>query len=591
MTTASHQGRGVNRAEGPGLRGPIGPPARVGSAGVDSRTMADRRDPKDVLLEAGLTLAAELSLPVVLQRIVDLAAEVTDARYVALGVIGQSGALVDFITTGISAKQRRAIGALPRGRGLLGLLIREPRIVRIEDIRRHAESVGFPPNHPPMRSFLGAPVQAMGRIYGNIYMTEKRDAREFSLEDERSVHVLATQAGVAIANASLYQESLRREQWLEALREITGSILEGAEANSLLMSIAEHARKLAEADAATILTTTSRAGRLEVVAAVGAYAKQVQGQSVPAKKSISGEVIETGKVFHTDDASTHGHAYQPIIRLGNVGPAIFVPLRVRGRATGTLMVANLKGGRPFDDGTIRLTETFADQASVAIEYGRAQADLQRLGLMEERERIAKELHDGIIQSLFAVGMGLQSTALTAAAPQTAARIDGAVEKLDGVIGDLRNYIFGLRPGILADRQLDQALRVLGQEVQGSSQVRVEVEVDPALAANLSPRSHEIVQLTREGLSNVARHAQARHAVVRLTRKSRIAVLTIEDDGIGFDVRGASAGNGLRNMRERAKAMGAALRITSKAGKGTKLHLTFPATNASGSSGASSLVRP
>jgi signal transduction histidine kinase len=550
--------------------------------------MGDRRDRKDVLLEAGLTLAAELSLPMVLQRIVDLAAEVTDARYVALGVIGDDGELVDFITTGISAKQRQAVGALPRGRGLLGLLISEPRIVRIDDISKHPASVGFPPNHPPMRTFLGTPVQAMGRIYGNIYLTEKRGAGEFSPEDERSVLILATQAGVAIANASLYQESLRRERWLEALRDITGAILEGADANSLLMSIAEHARALAGADAASILTTTSSPGLLEVAAAVGAHAQEVRGQSVPATKSMSGEVIETGKVLHTDDASTHAHAYQPIIRLGNVGPAIFVPLRVRGKATGTLMVANLQGGRPFDAGTVRLTETFADQASVAIEYGRAQADLQRLGLMDERERIAKELHDGIIQSLFAVGMGLQSTAMTAAAPQTAARIERAVEELDRVIRDLRNYIFGLRPGILADRQLDQALRVLGEEFHASSKVPVEVEVEAALAANLSSRSHEIVQLTREALSNVARHAQSSHAVVRLTRKGRAAVLTIEDDGVGFDVTMRSAGNGLRNMHERAKAMGATLRVTSKAGKGARLAVTFPAVTLGG---AGALMRP
>jgi signal transduction histidine kinase len=553
--------------------------------------MIERRVRKDALLEAGLALASELSLPMVLQRIVDLAAEVTDARYGALGVIGDGYELVDFITTGLSAKQRKAIGALPRGRGLLGLLIREPRIVRIRDIGSHLESVGFPPSHPLMRSFLGAPVQAMGRVYGNIYLADKRGAGEFSLDDERSLQILATQAGVAIANASLYQESRRRERWLEALREISADILDGGDAKSQMTSIAEHARDLASADAATIVTTTSTPGQLEVAAAVGAYALEVQGQPVPAAKSISGEVIATGKVLHTDDASTHGHAYQPIIRLGHVGPAIFVPLRVRGRATGTLMVANLKGGRRFDEGTIRLTETFADQASVAIEYGRAQEDLQRLGLMEERERIAKELHDGIIQSLFAVGMGLQSTALMAGAPQTTARIESAVEELDRVIRDLRNYIFGLRPGILADRQLDQALRVLGEEVQASAQVRIEVEVDAALAANLSSRSHEIVQLTREALSNVARHAHASHTVVRLTHKGRAAVLTIEDDGVGFDVRADSAGNGLRNMQERAKAMGATLLITSKAGKGARLQVTFPAATLGGPGTTSALVRP
>jgi signal transduction histidine kinase len=537
--------------------------------------MTGRRDRKDALLEAGLTLASELSLPMVLQRIVDVAAQVTDARYGALGVIGPGDELVDFITTGMSADQRRAIGALPRGRGVLGLLIHEPRAVRLREISKHSASVGFPPNHPPMHSFLGAPVQALGKVYGNIYLAEKRGGRGFTLEDERSLQVLATQAGVAVANASMYQEAVRRERWLEALRQITGDILEGAEPDSLLTSIAEHARELAGADAASILTTTSSPGDLEVVAAVGAHAQRVRGQSVPSAESISGEVIESGRPINTDDAAKHSRGYQPILQLGDVGPAIFVPLRVRGRATGTLMVANIRGRRPFDEGTIRLVETFADQASVAIEYARAQADVRRLGLMEERERIAKELHDGIIQSLFAVGMGLQGTALLAGSPDTANRIEGAVEALDRVIRDLRNYIFGLRPGILADRHLDQALRELGDDFQRSSAAQVEVDIDGELAATVASRAHQVVQLTREALSNVARHAQAQHAIVRFARNGAIAVLTIWDDGVGFDSTTDSTGNGLRNMRERADAMGGKLRVSSKAGKGTKLRFTFP----------------
>jgi signal transduction histidine kinase len=537
--------------------------------------MAKRRDPKDALLEAGLTLASELSLPMVLQRIVDLAAEVTDARYGALGVLGPNDELVDFITTGISAKERRAIGALPRGRGVLGLLVREPRLVRVNDIGSHPSSVGFPANHPQMHSFLGVPVLALGHVYGNIYLAEKRGAREFGPDDERSLQVLATQAGVAIANASLYQKTLQRERWLEAQHEITTDILEGADAGAILTSVAEHARDLAGAEAATILTTTSTQGQLVVAAAVGAYADQVIGQPVPAAKSISGAVMETGQPLHTDDAASHGRGYQPIIRLGHVGPAIFVPLRVGGRATGTLMVANTKGGSRFDQSTISLVETFAAQASVAIGYGRAQADVRRLELMDERERIAKDLHDGIIQSLFAVGMGLQGTALMAGSPETAARIDSAVGELDRVIRDLRNYIFGLRPGILADRQLDQALRELGEDIQKRSSFRVEVEVDAELAALVSSRSHQIVQVTREALTNVARHAQAKQSVVRLARTGQTAVLTIEDDGIGFDVRRDKAGNGLRNMRDRATAMGGSLRISSKAGKGTNLRFAFP----------------
>jgi signal transduction histidine kinase len=537
--------------------------------------MTDRRDRKDVLLLAGLTLASELSLPIVLQRIVDLAAEVTDARYGALGVIGEGDELVEFVTAGISAKQRRDIGALPRGKGVLGLLIHEPRPVRIANIADHPRSVGFPPNHPPMHSFLGAPVQAMGRVFGNIYLAEKRGAEKFSLEDEQSLVVLATQAGVAIANAWLYEEMRTRERWLDALHDITSAILSGAAADSLLDDIAEHARNLAVAEVATIMTLGSAPGQLVVAAAVGAHASELRGQPVSASESISGEVMRTGKPLLLDDVSADPRAYQPVVQLGRHGPALFVPLRVREGATGTLMVANLKGGRRFDKRTVQLVESFADQASVAIEYGRAQADLRRLGLMEERERIAKELHDGIIQSLFAVGMGLQGTAPMAGSPAAEARIEGAVGELDSVIRDLRNYIFGLRPGILADRQLDQALRVLGEEIQARSHTVVDVEVDPAIAARLSSRSHEIVQLTREALSNVVRHAHARHSVVRLAQSGSKAVLAIEDDGVGFDAQGDFGGNGMRNMRERAASVGGTMRVTSKAGKGTKLRVTIP----------------
>lgn len=536
--------------------------------------MSRAPDRKDVLLEAGLALASELSLPIVLQRIVDLAAQVTDARYGALGVIGEGGELVEFITTGISARQRRAIGPLPRGRGILGVLIQQPKPIRISNIAEHPKSVGFPASHPAMRSFLGAPVKAMGKVFGNIYLADKRSASKFSQEDEDSVVILATQAGAAIANATLYAETRRRERWLDALRDTTSEILAGSDEDSLLAGIAEHARELAGADSATILTSSAIPGQLVVAAAVGAQATQVRGQSVPASSSISRGVMESGTPLVTADASADRGAYQPIIRLGRVGPAIFVPLRTKGRATGALMVANLKGGRQFDPETIQLVETFADQASIAMEYVRAQADVRRVGLLEERERIAKELHDGIIQSLFAVGMNLQGTALMSSSPETAARVEKAVGELDNVIRDLRNYIFGLRPGILADRMLDQALRALGEEAQASG-LKVAVEVDAQLAANLSGRSHEIVQLTREALSNVARHANASKSAVTLVRAARGAVLTIDDDGSGFDPRRDSDGNGLRNMRERVSALGGRLRISSKMGRGTSLQFTFP----------------
>jgi signal transduction histidine kinase len=538
--------------------------------------MPEVRDRKDMLLEAGLTLASELSLPIVLQRIVDLAVQVTDARYGAIGVIGEDDTLVEFVTTGIPARERHAIGALPTGHGVLGLLIHEPRPVRIPNIADHPRSVGFPANHPPMRSFLGAPVQAMGRVFGNIYLAEKRGGDEFTQDDEDALVVLATQAGVGIANASLYEEVRTRERWLDALRDITARVLAGETKESLLESIADHARGLASADAATVMTRSDVGGELVVSAASGARAPELHGQHVPVEGSISGAVMRTAESLSFDDVLQDPRGYKPILNLGGHGPAFFVPLRVPGGVVGTLMVANLKGGKKFTANTRSLVESLADAASVALDYDRAQSDLRRLGLLEERERIAKELHDGAIQSLFAVGMSLQGTALTTGNPDTAARIESAVESLDGVIRDLRNYIFGLRPGILADRQLDQALRTLCDEARSRANQEVEVAVDAALGAQLSARSADIVQLTREALSNVTRHAQATRALVRLEREGSMAVLTIEDDGVGVVPGRSSAGNGMRNMRERAAKLGGSLDVTSGLdGRGTGLRIAFP----------------
>ncbi len=537
--------------------------------------MRAKQGRKDWLLEAGLTLASELSLPVVLQRIVNLAAEMTDARYGALGVIGDEGGLAEFVTTGITPQQRAAIGALPRGRGLLGYVISHPKPLRVRDIAAHQVSVGFPQNHPRMTSFLGAPIRALGKVYGNIYLAEKRGAAEFSVEDEKSLVVLAAQAGVAVANASLYGEMRLRERWLDALRGIATDILAGRDAESLLTRIAENARDLAQAQTASIVTTTSVMGELMVAAAAGPHARRLRDMRVPAARSISGEVMRTGRPLVFSEASQSPKAYVPLLRAAGNGPAIFVPLQVEGRATGTLMVANAKGGATFNERSVRLVETFADQASVAIEYGRAQADQRRVGLMDERERIAKELHDGIIQSLFAVGMGLQGTALLSGSPDVAARIDGAINELDHVIRDLRNYIFGLRPGILADHQLDDALRALAADVAASSAIPVDVDVDDRAASAMSAQSHHLVQLTREALSNVARHAHAKRAAVFLTTRDSTVVLTIEDDGSGFDPRHSPSGSGLRNMRERAKGLGGSMRIASKAGRGTRLTFTLP----------------
>ncbi|MDQ2674943.1 MAG: GAF domain-containing protein, partial [Chloroflexota bacterium] len=495
--------------------------------------MASIHDRYERLLEAGLVLAADLSLPATLQRIVELAAGLTGARYGALGVLGRDGTISEFITTGVTEEERSAIGHIPVGRGILGVLIDDARPLRLHDIATDPRSVGVPPNHPPMRTFLGVPVKAGGRVYGNLYMTEREGEEDFDADDERALTLLAAQAGAAIEAANLFEQANDRAQRLEAIRAITTAILAGTDTGELLQLIVGHARALVGTDLAT-LALPAGDDRLAVEAADGLLADQLRGTVFPAKGSVTGEVIRTGKAVVLADAGTDPRTAQPVVA-ADTGPAVFVPLAVRGRTLGTLTVANRRGGPLLRETEVQLVETFAEQAAVALEYARLQGELQRLAVLEDRERIAKELHDGAIQALFAVGMGLQGSALLARDEDLRGRLQNAVEELDRVIRDLRNYIFGLRPGILADRQLDKALHALVEEFQSRSGVVTIVELDTTVASELSTKAADVVQLAREVLSNVGRHASAATCRVALYRRDGGAVLEIDDDGQGFDL--------------------------------------------------------
>ncbi len=533
-------------------------------------------DRRDLLIESGLALASERSLDALLQRIVDLSVDITGARYGALGVLDNDRRISRFVTAGISAEVREAIGDPPVGRGVLGLLIRDAQPIRLPDITAHPASVGFPPNHPIMHSFLGAPLLARGRVFGNIYLADKQGAGGFDADDEFALTVLAAQAGVALDNARLHEETRERARWLAAAHEVGARILTGAGAEEALELVAQHARALARADLAIIATPLPDERQLKIAVAVGAHAAELQGTVFPLEGSISGEVIRTARPVAQTDASADPNAYQPIVQLGDMGPALLVPLAARGRAFGTLAVANLRGGRTFDDDDRALVETFAAQAAVALEFERAQRETQRLLVLEDRERIAKELHDGVIQSLFAVGMGLQGTAAVDIDPEQADRIEGAVAEIDRVIRDLRNYIFGLRPGILADRQLDQALRHLADEFQQKSGVVTVVEVDETVASELASSAADIVQLTREALSNVGRHAGASTCRVSLGRNGQgAAVLVVDDDGKGFDLSRVKKGQGLPNLQARARSLGGAAEIESTRSEGTTVRITIP----------------
>jgi signal transduction histidine kinase len=387
--------------------------------------------------------------------------------------------------------------------------------------------------------------------------------------------VLAAQAGVAIANARLYEQASDRARRLEALRAVAAAILRSDRAEVVLGLVAGYARELAGADLATVAVPTDD-GELAIEAADGEGAERVRGVRFPVEGSVAGEVLRTGKVVVLADATADERTGQPLVGLGGVGPALFVPLSAEGRAFGTLAVANATGGPGFREADVQLLETFAEQAAVALEHARLRRELDRLAVLEDRERIAKELHDGAIQALFAVGMGLQGAAMLARDTELAGRISGAVEELDRVIRDLRNYIFGLRPGILADRQLDQALRRLVEEFAQRTGVVAVAEIDPDAAAELAGRAGDVVQLAREALSNVSRHAAATTCRISLRRGDGDLVLEIDDDGRGFDPdQVAGTGHGLGNLRGRAAALGGRAEISSVPGQGTTVRVTIP----------------
>ncbi len=402
-----------------------------------------------------------------------------------------------------------------------------------------------------MQSLLGAPIRAHGRVFGNIYLSDKQGATEFTDDDEVAVLVLATQAGVAIANAQLYAAVQLRERWLEAVRAVATTLLAGDAAHTALQLVAQNARELVSADMATI--SVPEAGGLRIMVADGAGATELINIEVPLAGSLSEEVIRTERTMVVEDART-STLTQPMVSIAGVGPMILVPLALRTSAAGVLAVGRLAGRRTFSATDIPLLESFSEQASLALEYARALSEVSRLGMVEDRERIARDLHDGVIQSLFAVGIGLQGMAGLVADPRLADRIQQYVGEIDRVIGDVRSYIFGLRPSVLTAGNLTNTLEQLGHETQERTGVTTIVDIDLSLEPALAAASMQIVHIVREALSNVERHAGAATCRISIRRDGETAIVEVDDDGRGFDQDGAHRGMGMGNLAERADAI-------------------------------------
>jgi signal transduction histidine kinase len=531
------------------------------------------------LLNAVLTVGSELDLTSVLARIVEVAVQLVDARYGALGVLDDTGAgLGRFITVGIDDQTRAAIGPPPKGLGILGLLIVDARPLRLADISEHPASAGFPPNHPVMRSFLGVPIRVGDRVFGNLYLTEKTTGEMFTDIDEELVLGLAAAAGIAINNADLFEEIRRAERERAGLQEIATALLAGKDTQTILEVVAARACEIVEADLATIAMPVPGTDEISMEVAVGTHSEAMQGQAFSAAGTITAEVIATAEPVMLGDLSADRRRTQPQVRSGTIGPAVFVPLGPAGHVIGSLSVSRILGSDAFRVRDVEVLQQFATQASLVIEQGRARDELHRLSLLEDQERIARDLHDTVIQRLFATGLSLQGVSRLIREDEPRRRVESAVEELDTTVRHIRTVIFDVESGrsevsttSVRRRILDvarEAGRPLGFSPQTSFDGPVDAEIDEAIADDL-------LGTLREALSNVARHARATTAQIEVRVAGAIATLGVSDDGIGI---GASAnqGSGLQNMRTRAERHGGQCTVTGSA-SGTVVVWTVPLT--------------
>lgn len=543
------------------------------------REMLDRvgevvasRERLRALLDAVVGIGGDLDLRTMLQRIVEAACELVEARYGALGIVGPDRQLSDFITHGIGPEQHAAIGDLPHGRGVLGLLITDPRPVRMPDITKHPRSYGFPPNHPPMHSFLGAPIRIRDQIFGNLYLSEKQGATEFTQDDEEIVIALAAAAGVAIDHARLLDLAQRRERWLAAAAEITSVLLGTVRRADALRLVASRARELAEAELVLVLLYDEAANQftVEAVDSPAGGRPGLIGASIPSAGTAFLTAVTTSGRVLLDDLQ----AAAPWPVAVPAGPAMVAPLGRSEVLHGVLVVSHRAGHDTHDLDTAALLSSFADQAALALERAQAQEEREQLVVLADRERIARDLHDVVIQRLFATGMELQSTVPHTTRPEVAKRINKAVDALDETIRDIRRSIFELRSpaGVSLRTQLretvDAAAGVLGfRPVLDTSG-----PVDSAVPDDIVP---EILAVVREALANVARHAEATAARVSVRTADNQVMVCVEDDGVGADP--ARARGGLVNLRDRAQDLGGTFELRPGRDGGTLIDWRVPLT--------------
>ncbi|MET8508378.1 GAF domain-containing sensor histidine kinase [Streptomyces sp. NPDC004787] len=527
------------------------------------------RDRLTGLLEAVMSVGRELDLPQVLRGIVEAAVTLVDAEYGALGVIGDDKKLSEFLTVGIGDDLRAQIGNLPSGHGLLGELIRNPQPLRLPELSEHAASYGFPPHHPPMHSFLGVPIRVREEVFGNLYLTEKRGRADFDAEDEAVVTTLAVAAGIAIENARLYEEGRLRQRWLAASSELTSALLSGTEETEVLGGMLEQAVDIAGADMG-VFYLVGIGGELRGSLARGEGAEAHRGVVLPTSEGTLAEaaLVEEGLVTVADVESEPSIRVQPE-RWKGFGPAVAVTVGTKERLSGVLILARRRGRSPFTRSEVMALPGFAGQAALALELADRRRDAEQVSLLEDRDRIARDLHDLAIQRLFATGMTLQSARRFVEHPEAAERLGRAIDDLDATIKIIRSTIFGLRehdtPGTTPKlrnqvvKAVDEAATALGFTPALRMEGLLDTDVPPEAA-------EQVVAVLGEALTNVARHARARRTEVSVVADDGVLAVTVSDDGVGIPQDGRRSG--LRNMAERAERLGGTLSVRARTGPGS-----------------------
>ncbi|MCZ2812080.1 GAF domain-containing sensor histidine kinase [Modestobacter sp. VKM Ac-2979] len=538
------------------------------------QTVARTQERVQDLLDAFLSVSAGLDLDTTLRRIVEVAARLVDAEYGALGVLAPAGGLGAFITVGIDDELRARMGHLPEGKGVLGQLITDPHPLRITELSTHPASVGFPPDHPPMHTFLGVPVLVRGAVFGNLYMTEKRGGGQFTAEDDAVLVALAGAAGIAIDNARLYEEGELRRRWLAAVGDVRSMLLSGMPPDDALVLVVRRVADLTGADGAWLVRGPDPAdGTYEVQAQTGEGLVDITGQHLhPVDAPALLAVVSAGTVTALDMA---GLSYDGPNGDVSWGHTIGVPLRGTDAQAAVIIAARRGGGPPFDPAVGPLISEFADQVALALDMAARQQVARRLDVYADRDRIARDLHDHVIQRLFAAGLSLQAAATRVRDDVVQQRLHQVVDQLDETVRDIRTTIFDLHTTDGTDHSdslrrqvLDIVTETAGDDLQ--STVRMSGAVDSLVTGDLAT---DVAAVVREGVSNAARHSGARHVTVTLEVTDEV-VLEVRDDGRGIDP--TVARSGLRNIAERAQRRGGSSTIRGvTGGAGTLLRWQAP----------------